>query len=230
MPTTQSMNGQLTTQPRVVESTGWRGEHQQLSELIERNFSSPSQQAVNLGVPRHSITAAVLRRFVYDDTYAGFLLPVRFTDGSVAEPFPLGSFGHAVERPSATGLPVLRLGLISFRHPDLDRFVDRYVVTNARMNSCGTSAEQEALSCQTTRDLLSDPVLDDGGIIHFYPTGLEPAVVGFYRGVVETLTRRAEAGRPRTLIVVPRLFDMRLKNAEEGAPQSHPYVETEPWW
>jgi hypothetical protein len=62
-----------------------------------------------------------------------------------------------------------------------------------------TFAEQDEVAYRKTLQFLENVLNSDGGVeLHLYHTGLEPAVVGAYRAIVETLHKHR--GR---LLVVP---------------------------
>lgn len=204
---------------------------------IRRHLRTGNPSAINLGIPRHTVIATVLRRFVYDRRYAGRFLPVIFTDGSRPPDFPIGCFDDgAWPAPSEeTNEQVLKLGLMSFRHPELDFLVDFYVTRNRELAEEPTMAEEEKLAYERTVEVLSDPVLNDGGEIWVFHTGREPMVVGFYRGVVSVLKDRRERGLPRTLVLWPHFYprpksDGPFTPASPGAQLRFYRRAKEPWW
>lgn len=188
---------------------------------------------VNLSVPRHSITCAVLRRLAFDRALAGRGVPVVYADASKPAPFPVGELSDG-PAPPAVG-PIVKLGLASFRHPDLDYLVDRYLIRNRDANAEPTMAAEEEMTCRRTVELLSDPVLRAGGRVWAFHTGLEPMVVGFYRGVGAVLRDRRRRGLPRALVVTPFLYALDSSVTAAIGPDSpgarlDSYIREQPWW
>lgn len=191
---------------------------------------------VNLSLPRHGVTAPVLRQFAYDTdpTVRDRTLPVLFSDGSRPPPFPVGRLGGG---PPAGTVPrdvEVNLGLGSLRHPEMDYLVALYAARNRDLNEQGNMACEENLAYQRAVELLSDPALAAGGLIRVFHTGLEPMVVGFYRGVVEILCRRRREGRPPTLNVQPYLLrEAGTRNSltpRSPGARIESYSPVDAWW
>ena len=194
-----------------------RGE---LAAQIDRCLMQGQPSAINLQVPRHSVISPVLRQMAYNRTYAGKSLPVVFTDGSRPPRFPAGVLTGspaAMKLTPATkeellqrSASVVKMGLMSMRHPDLDYLVDFYITRNTELAvEEDTMANRERMSFERTVRALSDAALDGGAEIWFYQTGFEPMIVGVYRGVVEVLQRRKAAAK-KPLVVWPWLFNYAL--------------------
>lgn len=173
--------------------------------------------SVNLGVPGHAVISNALHYFVYKhpDNFEGpTAFNVTYTDGSTGHPFPV----FCLRRPSKgkvnsfkSGQPKNgRFGMISFRHPEMDAFVDQYWFRNIEISQAEYSmAEMEALCYQITYEKLQ--VLAQRGArlrMFIVQTGLQPAVVGFYRGVVDFLLENRDR-QDLLLEVVPLLYDSR---------------------
>lgn len=140
---------------------------------------------------------------------------IAFQDGSVSEPFPLLCL-TPVEVPC--GLPVIRAALISNRHFELDSEVDFCLLRNSEINDRlnVSIAEQERWAFEEARRLIQGFVHKKKGLeLHLYHTGLEPAVIGTYRAIVESLRIPAIRG---FLKVVPKL---RRHNG---------YKDLQPWY
>ncbi len=180
---------------------------------IEGALGQPNPPQVNLQVPKHAVIGPVLRRIAFAAKYAGRAVPVVFTDGSRPPPFPAGQLAVSDEIAAEEkeellkrANSVLKLGVMSMRHPELDYLVDLYVTRNTELSrEDDSAADKEALSYDRTVRTLSDPAIVNGGEIWVYQTGFEPMIVGFYRGVNEILKRRRSA-RNQLLVVRPWLF------------------------
>lgn len=212
----------------------WDGRRASLYNLIRSCLERNEPSEVNLSVPRHSVTAPVLRTFAYDQTWRDRAIPIVFADHSRPRPFPIGRLEPGEPPPIESEEDVIKLGLGSFRHPELDYLVDLYVVRNRELSDELTMASAEELSYRRTVELLDDPALREGGRLWVYHTGLEPMVIGFYRGIVEILKARSRARLPRTLIVRPWLFDRPPDHGPftRDSPGAQPssFISCEPWW
>ena len=87
----------------------------------------------------------------------------------------------------------------SVRHSEsLDVVTDGYVIRNSEMNWQDSCGEQEELAYQQMMLLFESLLKIESSIeIHLYHTGLQPAVVGAYRAIVEQLN----ANREKVVIV-----------------------------
>jgi hypothetical protein len=144
-----------------------------------------------------------------------FSLTIVFQDGSMAALFPvLALVPHT--RPNSPR--VIRAGLMSVRHFELDSIVDFYLLRNAELprHEGVMAADQEesafAKAKQTLLDLLAEP----GSLrVELYHTGLPPVLIGAYRAVVELLSKKEVRGR---LEVVPMLY------------RGNTFVAMDPWY
>jgi hypothetical protein len=130
-------------------------------------------------------------------------VPVTFQDGSTSVGFPLRALAPT-ERPS--GFPVMRAALISTRHLEMDKQVDVAVLRNAEISRRGdvSFAEQEALAFDRGHRFFEDCLRHADGLeVHLFHTGLEPAVLGVYRAIVEVLRDDSIRGR---FVVEPRVL------------------------
>ena len=212
--------------------TGWERKRAALADEILSCLTKNAPPAINLSIPRHSVTAPVLRKFAYDPAHKGHSIPIVFADSSRPAPFPVGGLADG-PTPPPDG-PVLRLGLCSDRHPDLDYVVDLYLMRNKDLGDEPNMAGEEALTFRRTVELLSDPAVRDGAQIHVFHTGLEPMVVGFYRGVVTMLQERQRQKIPRSLVVAPWLYALAPTkadiNPESPGAKLESYTTSTPWW
>lgn len=215
---------------RSVEEQ-WERRRKRLATEIESCLTGGIPSEINLSIPKHSVTAPVLRRFVYDERFRGRSIPIVFRDASRSQPFPISCFRF--ESKPANVPEVAKIGLSSFRHPDMDYLVDLYLLRNKDLNDEVSMADEEALSFKRTVEVLSDPVLDKGGELGVFHTGLEPMIVGFYRGVVKVLQERIRRGLPRNLVITPWLYPSgpskdRISPNSPGAKLDS-YISAEYW-
>jgi hypothetical protein len=149
---------------------------------------------------RHDVLAEVLRAATAVMTRRS-QVRVLYVDGSEAEPFPLPTLHHG-DGPEG---PAIRVGLMSMRHTDQDPHIDGYWFRNRLVSTSRTLAETDAFCTAVTVSKLRE--LHFAGIsrIELVHTGFEPAVLGFYRGL---LTWLASSGAH--LIVQPLYLIGRL--------------------
>ena len=115
-----------------------------LATLIRRCLTEGRPPEVNLSIPRHTVSAPVLRQFVYDPGFHGRAIPIIYRDGSrSAEPFPIGCLASDGEPPNHPDDLVVKLGMSSGRHPDMDYLVDLYLTRNKDLNDEPSMAAEE---------------------------------------------------------------------------------------
>jgi len=157
---------------------------------------------VNLGHYRHSVIVGVLHEHVYRPLPTGPTpVPVLYADGSQAAPFPVGGrrMDPALVQQAADIKP-LRVALLSIRHTDMDADVDLAWLSNRGASRIREShADTDAWCFQRSLEQFRSFPSDALTVVDLYHTGLEPAVVAFYRALITGLTEgwlRA-AVRPR---------------------------------
>jgi len=128
-----------------------------------------------------------------------------YNDGSIGEKVPLFSLAP-ISPPK--GLPVLKAALISNRHFELDHEIDMCLIRNSEIKRQEdvSIAEQEQLSYEIAQHALLEFLNRlDGLELHLYHTGLEPAVIGTYRSVLEILSKPGSNYRGK-FAVIPKMF------------------------
>jgi hypothetical protein len=167
----------------------------------------------------------------FDPALAGKALDVRWSDGSRSS-FPCGVLPQGAAGTQSL-LTKLRLGLMSFRHPELDYIVDLYACRNRELAALKSMAAEEAYAFGRAKEVLLDSALTQGALIEVYHTGLEPMVVGFYRGVVAALVERQKRKLPRLLQVQPMFFVGKPEHRElsPDSPGAKPenYIPSKVW-
>jgi hypothetical protein len=151
------------------------------------------------------VLTEVLRRYVDRQGHQPVSVPVVYRDGSKADadfPFRCLDLTDQLRGQSELDLE-LRLTLLSIRHTEMDPVVDGAWLRNAEVSRPRPAAQTDDFVYQTSLKQLA--ALTDGGTLkvrlHVFQTGLETAVVGFYRAAVEFLLRH-----PGSLEVVPRFY------------------------
>lgn len=178
------------------------------SQIVQAQVT---QQVVNASNQPHDITTEVLHKFVYHASgVAEAALRLVYADGSESIPFPICSLTAPDEDRIAKALmlPPLKIALISMRHLDLDRYVDMAWFRNREASQSRTLAEADRfcydISRQKFEELEALARQQDGLHIHLYHTGFEPAVIAFYRALVETLQHGRTTGL--NILVIPHYY------------------------
>jgi len=142
-----------------------------------------------------------------NDTTTRRDVPVVWSDGTESPAFPVGCLTPPM--PLDPQVSPLRMGLISGRHPALDETVGLYLVRNREVKLTATEAEQEALVYGAAREALDELLTAGGGVLELHQTGLQPAIVGFYRALTERLLNGARGKAwvtPRCFVPATRSF------------------------
>ncbi|MGO8967059.1 MAG: hypothetical protein ACLQGN_26535 [Mycobacterium sp.] len=151
------------------------------------------------GVSNTVLTEA-LRRHAHAEPDARRIdLPVRYRDGSHGPWFPLRALAMTDQTPE--NWRQLRFTLMSIRHVDMDAIVHGAWLRNSRVSQRRPVGLTDQIVFETSRQQLRrlDPRVPT--VIHIYQTGLEPAIVGFYRAVVWHLIEH-----PKSIAVIPYYF------------------------
>lgn len=160
-------------------------------EALLHQFSSlgDGDRIVNVGPFTNHQLAAAIHTFAF-----GLGEPrsyrLRFQDGSLSAPllFPM----LAPQGPTRIVAPVLRVALLSHRHLGLDHEVDMNWFRNAETSTGDAHTVIEQRCTRLTEEQLRS-FSGDRLQLRMEQTGLLPAVVGFYRGLMQTL--QDERGR-----------------------------------
>jgi hypothetical protein len=206
-------------------------------KAVEERFKDQLKRATTGGGPPEAITPNGIQNRILTDTLRSFVdapkrlarvdAPVVWRDGSrAANPFPLRC---ARLRETAGGTAELELSfaLLSIRHAELDAIVDGAWLRNAQISQPRTQAETDDLVFDISCEQLA--ALTESGqrsvALRIYQTGLEPAIVGFYRAVTMHLL-----SHPGSLAVTPMYFHQRRREPQRartpnGRPHEAPVVE-----
>jgi hypothetical protein len=160
---------------------------------------------VNLANQRHNMATQLLAEFIHKQPGAGAkAVAVVYNESQPARPFPLRCLEPLPDGWSPTR--ELHVGLVSMRHLMLDRYIDINWYRNAETPSDGgmVAADEKAFqaSMQNFAALL-DANRGQRLRLHVYHTGFVPAVIGFYRALVTTLS--SGKYQPGCVQVLPKL-------------------------
>ena len=178
------------------ESDAFKSDYKQrqvkaLSAAVIRAVKSG--EPANFSNRSNDVITEVLHRFVYvlsPHAPTPFDVRIVYADGSEGRPFPIRCLSSNDPPEKADGdIPVLRAVLMSMRHVELDRVVDMAWFRNREVSKLRTLAETDEYCYQVTATLLKDALLEGPLRMQLYHTGFEPAVIGFYRALVENLRR-----------------------------------------
>jgi len=145
---------------------------------------------------------------------APLMARVVYRDGSEARPFPLNALS-LTEQVDKT-IPVFRVALLSFRHPEMDGDIDAAWLRNRDVSQVRPAAETDALVYEFSRRQLADLAQHGPRVIWMYQTGLEPAIVGFYRALIQHMLEHGSG-----ISVIPRFYQ-RNQSFEEGVAWALP--------
>jgi hypothetical protein len=204
-------NRQFLDDEEATDNSG-RNLYDILREQVQRAIYAVREGrtgAINFSNQPHNVVTEVLHDFVYKDprdTDGPVYIQVVYTDGSQGEPFPL----HCLPRRAKSDLAnlrrsqPLRAALMSMRHLEMDHDVDMAWFRNREVSKSRTFAETDTFCYLQTRNQLREARSESDLRIYLYQTGLQPAVIGFYRALVEELMHRADS--TPSLEVVPHYF------------------------
>lgn len=194
----------------AVEFFGAKGHKQHLANILRKQIKEALQarEAVTFGNQApHDVITQVLHEFVFMPpgmAVQPISLRVAYTDGSEAAPFPL----FCLPQPDTNAVNsdnLLRVALMSMRHLELDSEIDFCWFRNREVSRTRTLAETDGFCFATTVEQLKDSLQLGNLAIQVFHTGFEPAVIGFYRGLVKVLLDLQKHGATR-LSVTPFYF------------------------
>lgn len=179
---------------------------------VEARFRAQIAEALSYGTARrvpispsginNAVVTEILREFVVAEPGATRVdAPVEYRDGSrSAHPFPLRSLPLRTELPPAS--LELRFALLSIRHTEMDATVHGAWLRNADISRPRPAAQTDDLVHDISLQQLGELCRAERHVrLYIYQTGLETAVVGFYRALAAHLARH-----PGTVSVQPMYF------------------------
>lgn len=107
-----------------------------------------------------------------------------YRDGSEARPMPIRCL-HFKESTSVEHRQILKVSLLSVRHMEMDATVDGAWLRNREISLPRPSGQTDELVYQYSRQQFVELARDNPVEIHLFQTGLEPAIVGFYRALAD---------------------------------------------
>jgi hypothetical protein len=195
----------------LVDVSAFRAQQALWDSQLQRIVAGEDIPLVPSGVI-NSILTEGLRTYADADAGPKRLARVVYRDGSEAQhPFPLAALPLTTTSDSQARL--LRFALMSVRHPEMDPEVDGAWLRNRIVSQVRPAAETDEVVYDITRQRLRE--LSDVGpvTLRIFQTGLEPAVVGFYRALCDhLLTGQGDVS------VEPFYWRHHAKSFEPGTP------------
>jgi hypothetical protein len=155
----------------------------------------------------HDVITEALFHFVYCQTgisESPTKLRIAYSDGSEAKPFPVFCLSlEEKETEQKKSVRPLRMALMSMRHFELDALIDMCWFRNREVSRSRSLGETDEFCYQLTLKQLDESLRHDSLWVELYHTGFEPAVIGFYRGLVQTLLNQQDKANKHSLHVVP---------------------------
>jgi len=176
-----------------------------LKSRIQKALESGGE--INFSNQPHMVVADALNEFVYKEKpdEPEKLIRVVYMDGSESEPFFLRCLTKPNDLNTGQDLPIVKAALISMRHLEMDEKIDFAWFRNRKVSVARPFAETDSYCTARTMELLKK-IENKALHLHLYQTGLETAVVGFYRGLVRVLKERRKRSETPPLRVVPYYY------------------------
>ncbi|MBQ1065216.1 hypothetical protein [Micromonospora sp. D75] len=193
-------------------------------------LSGPKPRPIAPSGINNSVVTEMLREFA--DAEPGVparRVPVEYRDGSrSANPMPLRALPLRGQlEPSDL---TLRFALLSIRHTEMDAVVDGAWLRNAEISRPRPAAQTDDLVYDITRQQLDELARHGSRVrLDLYQTGLETAVVGFYKALADHLL-----AHPRSVAVQPMYYDGASPAGERDRSagitvDSAPFRKGTPW-
>jgi len=212
---------------KPVKSSDWiqYGEIRDRGQFMQDRLRSQIRDAIAGGAPvnlmnqRQNMAISIFQEFLHvaPDRKPAHA-PVQYDDGRTARPFPF----YCLPRLADGWAPTreFHVALISMRHLPLDQYIDMNWYRNVDVPSRSGLAAADEVCYLDSMERLHQLLTTSRGHrirLHLYHTGYMPAIIGFYRAVVETLS--SGEWSPGCLQVIPKL-----------QPAGHgDFVESAPW-
>lgn len=210
------------------DSDGIRGR-----KAVEARFRAQLAEASAAPDGRVPISPSGIQNFVVTETLREFSgqvpggrrvdVPVEYRDGSrSAHTFPLRSLPLKEQLPAAS--LELRFALLSIRHTEMDAVVDGAWLRNAEVSRPRPAGQTDDFVYDITRAQLAELCRGESHVrLYLHQTGLETAVVGFYKALAGHLLRY-----PRSVSVQPMYYEAPRppKPGKQGQNRDRPSRES----
>lgn len=218
--------------PAAEPATRWDSAGIRGRKAVEARFRAQLAEASAAPDGRVPISPSGIQNFVVTETLREFTdqapggrridVPVEYRDGSrSAHAFPLRSLPLKEQLPAAS--LELRFALLSIRHTEMDAVVDGAWLRNAEVSRPRPAGQTDDLVYDITRAQLTELCRGESHVrLYLYQTGLETAVVGFYKALADHLLRY-----PRSVSVQPMYYETPRppKPGKQGQDRDRPSRE-----
>ncbi|WP_298937429.1 hypothetical protein [uncultured Ruegeria sp.] len=195
--------------PPIAPAKRWKSSATGVRAAAKERFEDTVISALQSKTGNSSISPSGVSNRVLTDTlhkYCGVQanhirrdVPVVYRDGSSGPEFPLGALN--MREPSWKDPQILRFTLLSIRHVEMDSLVDGAWLRNTRISRSREAGLTDRIVFDQSRRQLKSLDLTTPTVIEMYQTGLETAIIGFYRAVALHLL-----DHPGTIAVRPMFF------------------------
>jgi len=162
-----------------------------------------------LGQIHTDVISEVLNEFVFVPTSQEThptQIDVVYPDGSKAHPFPLFCLHRLPYADQLHYAKKVRAALISDRFLENDPQIDFAWFRNREVAGTRISSQIDNFCFEATLQNLRDYHQLGTDSIDIYLTGLEPALIGFYRGIVEFMLNLERRKLPRSVAILPLYY------------------------
>jgi len=222
--------------PAAAPATRWDSDGVRGWKAVEARFRAQLTQAVTAAADdRVPISPSGIQNSVVTETLREFTaqvpgcarvdVPVEYRDGSrSAYAFPLRSL--PLKGQLAAASLELRFALLSIRHTEMDAVVDGAWLRNAEVSRPRPAGQTDDLVYDISRVQLAELCRGESHVrLYLYQTGLETAVVGFYKALADHLLRY-----PRSVSVQPMYYEApRGRSRGPVGEQSALFRKGTPW-
>jgi hypothetical protein len=221
-------------EPAAGPATRWDSNGIRGRKAVEARFRAQLTEASTAPGGRVPISPSGIQNSVVTETLREFTdqkpgrrridVPVEYRDGSrSAHPFPLRSLPHKGAPPAAS--LELHFALLSIRHTEMDAMVNGAWLRNAEVSRPRPAGQTDDLVYDISRAQLTELGRGESHVrLYLYQTGLETAVVGFYKALVGHLLRY-----PGSVSVQPMYYEAPRGPDPGKAEQSALFQKGTPW-
>lgn len=195
--------------------------HKSLREQFADALRTNCASSINVSNQTNFLIAELLHKYVYrepDEPASSASVHATYWDGSRGAAFPLRCLlkRNKSYEPKLRNVKPLRVAMISMRHQELDPLVDMAWLLNCDISQKQPLAAVEQFSYLQTRQQLREGLHSGALKLHFYQTGYQPVVIGFYRAVIDEFLARMS--QPPVLEVIPYYYYFSMGCYSPGLP------------
>jgi hypothetical protein len=128
--------------------------HVILRDSLARGLPFPI--ASMMGRVRSGVFTEMVRDYIYQmPGTSPVMMPISYGDGSQGGPFPLFTL-PVIKQPNSDDFFVYNVGLVSLRHQEADKYLDRSLVKNREIQLKENAADQEELAFKKTYECIDE--------------------------------------------------------------------------